>query len=334
MSASKPLSRAIWVLADDRAGNRAQAIGLMDRLGLPYTLKEIRYDGWVRLPNLLRGKSLLGVAPDSQSRITAPWPDMVISAGRRTAPIARFIKRQHPACKLVQLMWPDAGAKEFDLIILPSHDHRPLATNVQHVLGAPHSITPEVLEEAALQWMMTFKTHSKPHIGVLVGGSNKHALFKRKDFELLGMRLRALANSTGGTLFVSTSRRTGDAGVSALKEALNGLGNQLYFYAWRAEDAPAANPYRGILGSADLLVVTGDSVAMTSEACATGKPVVVFTASEFSPKHARFLDDMVQEQHIVVPPTGAPFPLPLQLSAPKRLDPTSDLLPKLRALLG
>ena len=38
----------------------------------------------------------------------------------------------------------------------------------------------------------------------------------------------------------------------------------------------AANPYFGILATADRLVVTGDSIAMLSEACATGRPVQIF----------------------------------------------------------
>ena len=35
------------------------------------------------------------------------------------------------------------------------------------------------------------------------------------------------------------------------------------------------NPYFGYLALADAIVVTGDSVSMTSEACASGKPVYV-----------------------------------------------------------
>ena len=46
----------------------------------------------------------------------------------------------------------------------------------------------------------------------------------------------------------------------------------------RSGPAPrtATNPYAGLLGWADRLVVTPDSVNMISEACATGKPVYTF----------------------------------------------------------
>ena len=54
-----------------------------------------------------------------------------------------------------------------------------------------------------------------------------------------------------------------------------------------------ANPYFGMLGLADCIVVTGDSVNMVSEACATGKPVHVFQLEGGSRKffsfHAAFV---------------------------------------------
>jgi mitochondrial fission protein ELM1 len=48
------------------------------------------------------------------------------------------------------------------------------------------------------------------------------------------------------------------------------------------------NPYPNFLAHADALIVTADSINMTSEACATGRPVYVFEAAKFSKKHARF----------------------------------------------
>ena len=45
-------------------------------------------------------------------------------------------------------------------------------------------------------------------------------------------------------------------------------------YRWRkdAED----NPFQAFLGIADRIIVTGDSISMLSEACASGKPVLLF----------------------------------------------------------
>jgi uncharacterized protein len=58
-----------------------------------------------------------------------------------------------------------------------------------------------------------------------------------------------------------------------------------------------------------VFIVTGDSVNMTGEACATGRPVYVFTPSGGSAKFSRFHDAL--RRH------GATRPLP---DAPTALD--------------
>ena len=51
----------VWLLTDDRAGNVNQLLGIAEALGYSFECKEIRYDKWVKLPNFIRGKSLLGL---------------------------------------------------------------------------------------------------------------------------------------------------------------------------------------------------------------------------------------------------------------------------------
>ena len=80
-----------------------------------------------------------------------------------------------------------------------------------------------------------------------------------------------MAAAQSGSLLVTTSSRTSDAATDALEEAIT-VPNA--FYRYGAGDG--GNPYLGILAWADRLVVTGDSIAMLSEASATGKPVLMF----------------------------------------------------------
>ena len=136
----------VWVLADDRAGNVNQLLGVAEALNTPYKRKDIKYNKWVRLPNFLRGASLIGLTNDSKEGLTSPWPDIVLSAGRRSFPVARWIKRQSKGhTKIIQLMnvgW--AGFNEADLMVIPAHDsYQGNAKNVLRVSGAPHRITPE-----------------------------------------------------------------------------------------------------------------------------------------------------------------------------------------------
>ncbi|MGH7068129.1 MAG: ELM1/GtrOC1 family putative glycosyltransferase, partial [Acetobacteraceae bacterium] len=90
---------------------------------------------------------------------------------------------------------------------------------------------------------------------------------------------RAVANRLGGELArmmqrdrvglaLTPSRRTAPAVVAAFREALGPLGG----YVW---DGDGENPYFGLLGLADAIVVTIDSVSMISEAVATARPVML-----------------------------------------------------------
>lgn len=273
----------IWVLADDRAGNVGQCLGVAEALGQPFTLKDIRYTALGRLPNLLRGVSLLGVTAESRAALAAPWPRMVIAAGRRTAPVARWIKRRCGA-KLVQVMDPGPGGRdEFDLIAVPAHDGGGLAGgNILPVIGAPHRVTAAKLAEAADVWRNRFAFLPRPWIAVIVGGATRQRPFTTATALALGWQLAALAAQSGGSLLVTTSRRTGADQEETLLAALP---DPKFVHRWGAS---GDNPYFGFLALADAVVVTGDSVSMVCEACAAPAPVYVFAPEGFAgAKHAR-----------------------------------------------
>lgn len=54
--------------------------------------KQIAYNRLAALPNILKGRTLVGVTPDSRKQISRDFPDLVISASRRTATVALWIK--------------------------------------------------------------------------------------------------------------------------------------------------------------------------------------------------------------------------------------------------
>ena len=82
-------------------------------------------------------------------------------------------------------------------------------------------------------------------------------------------------------LAVTASRRTGAANLERIQRSLHDCPADF----WNGD---GDNPYFGMLGLADFIVVTGDSVNMVSEAFATGKPVYVFQLDGGSRKFDRF----------------------------------------------
>ena len=113
----------VWVLLDDRPGNSTQSLGLAEELGWPFTALTLRFGTLARLHNRWLGASVRGLEPGSRSSLGPPWPDLVIAAGRRSAPVALWIRDQSQGrSKLVQLGRKGADRAElFDLAVTPAY---------------------------------------------------------------------------------------------------------------------------------------------------------------------------------------------------------------------
>lgn len=278
-----------WLLIDDRAGNRSQVMGVAQVLGLPYIKQELEYTAAGALPNMVLGASFHGLTKNSRINLAPPWPDLVIAAGRRTAPVARYIKEKSGGeTFLCQVMYPgETGIGEFDLVAVPRHDRIPAQPNFLSILGAPHPVTPQRLAEARLDWEERLSALPRPRITLIVGGSTKRRQFTEAMARELGERAAGMAKAAGGSLMVTSSRRTGEAG-EALYAALEGV--PAHVFKWG--DA-GDNPYFGYLAMADAVVVTGDSVSMCSEACATAAPVYIFAPKALTVhKHGALHQDL------------------------------------------
>ena len=242
---------------------------MAEALGWPFNVKPIRYGPLARLPNPLLGASLRGLDAASRTSLAPPWPELTIAAGRRAAPVARWLKRRQPALFHVQLMWP-GSTHGLDLVAVPAHDGRPDGPGVLTTAGSPHRITPARLAAAAAALAPALEGLPRPYIACLVGGSNRRMRFGRADALELARQANALAKAQGGSLLLTTSRRTGEACTAALARA---LARPRWLQPFPAADAEV---YLGLLGIADAIVVTADSASMCVEACSSGRPVFLF----------------------------------------------------------
>ena len=288
----------VWVLVDDRAGNKSQALGVAKALGLSlglslglaFEVKNIAYNKAASLPNVVLGASFKTLTTSSREALRSPWPDLVIAAGRRTAPVAGHIKKRSGGkTKLVHIMYPGKrGEDDFALIAVPEHDQLAPAENRFEMTGAPHGVTPEVLDEARTQWAGKFDHLPKPHVALIVGGDTKRKSFTPNMAKDLGEQAANLANEAGGSLLITTSRRSSPKATKALLDAVGDIPKTVFKWGDAGD-----NPYFGYLARADHIIVTGDSVSMCSEACATPKPVYIFAPKALiGDKHARLHDGL------------------------------------------
>ena len=266
----------IWLIDAYRAGERGQVRALADAvseaLGWPCETRVLNYRSYMFIPHLLGLDTVSGLTAESAATLRPPWPDLVLSCGVRNEPVCRWIRGQSGGrTRYVHVGRPWASLESFDLLVTTPQYRVPPRRNVVNNLLTLHSVSPARLAAAREEWADHFADLPQPLFAVIAGGDSGPFTFGPKAAGRLGRQASRLAREQGGSLLVTTSSRTSEAAVSALEAAVDVPG---YFYHWRPQDS--ANPYFGILAWADRFIVTGDSIAMLSEACATGKPVQMF----------------------------------------------------------
>ncbi len=290
------MKKTVWLLIDSRKGSAGQIRGVagqLDASTFEIIEKNIVYTPLSALPNVLRGSTLLGVDSSSVSEISQNFPDIVFSGSRRSAPVARWIKKRSGGrTKIIQLLNPGAfGRKDYDLIFMPEHDRGKISgSNVRFTVGSPHRITPQTLAQAQKEWSGDFEKLPRPFTVLIIGGNIKGKGFTEENARALADAVKNYHDKTGGSLLITDSPRTGQNAEKLILNILNGIPS--YNYLW-GDSRP--NPYLGYLACADNIIVTGDSVSMCCEACGTGKPVFIFNGSGWlTPKHERFVASLVQ----------------------------------------
>ncbi len=220
--------------------------------------------------------------------LSPPWPDILVTCGRRSVPYAATIKRlSRGRTFTVHVQDPRAHHDQFDLIIAMDHDSLAEGPRVMKIATALHDITPRSLHEAARVWRDRLGLLGRPLAGVAVGGDLRGRPFTLADGEKLISGLKRLRHETGTRLAITPSRRTPANVRALLTEAFRGDEG---VYVWNLE---GENPYRGILALADRLVVTTDSVSMVSEAIATGHPVELLDLD--FPRHRGFVRRLIDQ---------------------------------------
>ncbi|HXQ50811.1 MAG TPA: mitochondrial fission ELM1 family protein [Stellaceae bacterium] len=277
LTASPPI---VWAVHDGKVGMASQVLGLAEAVGWPVVEKRLDIRApWSHLVPPLWFHPLAAVGAGGD-RLEAPWPDLLIGCGRNAVAPALAVKRASGGRTFwVHIQDPRFARARADLMVVPSHDS-PRGPNVVATLGAVHRVTPARLADGARRHAALLAALPRPLVAVLLGGDNRVYRLTPQRIAVLADQLATLARQGIG-LAITPSRRTSQDALDLLHERLRGLPA----FIW---DGSGDNPYFGMLGLADAIIVTADSVNMVSEAAATGKPVHVVALEGGSAKFARF----------------------------------------------
>jgi uncharacterized protein len=289
-----------WIITDGKMGMDVQARGLAQALDLDFQMKHVTPSGlWKYTAPWGPADPKARIGHAESALFAPPWPAVAIATGRASIPYLRALRRQAgPQTFCIVLQDPKTGPDTADLIWVPEHDRR-RGVNVITTPTAPHGFSPAVLTRLRATCPPAIAALPGPRIAVVLGGKNGIYRFTAADDDRFQAALTSLG-ALGASFMITPSRRSHQRLIRAADIATTGRPRILW-------DGRGDNPYPAFLAHADMLVVTADSVNMTGEACATGRPVYVFEPSGGSAKFNRFHDRLRQ--------TGATRSLPATVAA-------------------
>ena len=277
-----------WYVTTGEAGFRTQARGLASALAdNPRELTVDLRAPWSLLPGALAAPIAFAVLAPGSDRPAPPWPDLLVSCGRRATAVAIAVRKASEGRTLgVHVQNPLTAVSAFDLVVAMDHDGI-TGPNVLNVPTALHDVTAARLAAAAQAWRGRLAQGEGPMAGVLLGGATRHHPFTPETAEALIGGLAAM-RAAGWRIAITPSRRTPEPVLAALAARFAG---DAAVYQW---DRTGENPYLGILALSDRIVATSDSVSMVSEALATPHPVEVF-GDDGGARHSLFLKGLLDK---------------------------------------
>ena len=225
---------------------------------------------------------------ESQEVIERATADFIIAAGSSLAPLQHLLARETGAKKIAIMKPPfPYSLMQYDLAIVPAHDSGFVPRGAFRCVLAPSAYQIEDRSHDVVQLKKKVRDAEKIKTAVFIGGSTHQFDLTVSDVEKLTSILRRTAKDVGDYA-LTTSRRTSKTVERFLKTIL-ARDPACQFLVIANEENPSY-AIGSMLGVADILIVTEDSLAMISEAVGTGKKVIVLNLGEgdLPSKHYRF----------------------------------------------
>ena len=265
-SAAAPI--AVWLLSDGAPGHLSQSRGIVDALATRRAVEittielKVRSPLWKRLGRLALPRirdaaawfrRIYGVAPPPGR------PELIVSSGANTLLANALLARMHRAPNVYSGTLKGFDPAAFDCVFSVV----PLGVACNHVLPLP-----PVPGELARP--LPAAPGGERLIAVLIGGDGAGYAFKDEDWRAFADGLAALSRRENARLLLTTSRRTGAAAETLLREHLPA--ELLADAVWWSQ-APR-KVMRDFLAAAQAIVVTEDSLSMVAESLYSGRPVI------------------------------------------------------------
>ncbi len=302
---STPLKKIV-ILSDGKQGHLNQSLALAELFKKYRTDKgikehhtevkvvDIRFKSKIaknilNISSLFSGKQCQGcqkclkfaLTEKSYSDLTREYADAVVSTGFSLASVNSIFRYENNSKNAVSMKPGFLGMSKFNMVVMPRHDISSFRKrkNVMIADIAPNIVTDEYLKKSSEKIIGSLKyDNSKKTIGILFGGDNKNYYYKQDDVESVLDRIANVSAELDAQMLCTTSRRSSVSHENMFKEKLSGNKRCKLMVIANKKNIPDA--VGGILSLSDVLIVSGESISMVSEAISSGKKVIIFKGSK------------------------------------------------------
>ena len=276
----------VLVVSDGLPGHLNQSRGLVEWLGTRFAVQTEELEVRLRaramarrvLPPLVETLPAMATLRSFYDlpALTGTAPDVIVSAGGNTS-FANVLLARHFCVPNVFIgsrrrLAPNAFAAH--LTLEPTGEAGNVVTAV-----APSPISPQAIAESAAEFRARHDLADGKFWLMACGGTGAGKTYSADDWTKLAHWMNDAAATHDVRWLLSTSRRTGAAGEEALAAALNP--ERLAYAVWwqRREERILGT----LMGAAERLFVTVDSMSMISECIGAQKPLAVVDAGAGAP---------------------------------------------------
>lgn len=238
---------------------------------------------------------------DSYKDLMQHYGDIIIGCGSRLAAVNRFFSIENNA-KSACVMKPSMlGLNKFDMVVLPWYDGKNGKEGSVIVTDTvPNMMDEEYLKESSRKISEVTRLEKLKRIGVLLGGDNSDFSLTEDMTEELLSNVTNASNKLDAEILFTTSRRTPKIAEHIVKARLRSERRCKLLVIANEKNIPHA--VGGILGLSDIVVVSGESASMVSEAIFSGKKVLVFKLKKKkrNSKFERMLDRLEDKGYVII----------------------------------
>lgn len=328
---SSPLKKIV-ILNDGKAGHVNQSLSLAESFkkyrasnGAPeinneVTVIEVRFKNnfmknLLNITSIFSGPRCQGclaclrraLTKESFELLEKTYADVVISAGFSLAGVNSIYKYENNAKNAHSMKPGFLSYDKFDMVVLPRHDVKRSIKRKNVIITdtSLNVIDDKYMEKAGEALKASIKRDRPRALGVLFGGDNTNFEYTRDDVEKALAGIRGAVEKIDADLLFTTSRRTSRAAEDIIKENLSKDRRCKFLVIANEKNVP--NAVGGILSLSDIIIVSGESTSMISEAVSSNKKVIAFKGrkkTKRATKHDLFLDRLADAGYVTIAAPG------------------------------